>query len=356
MAFTYKILSVFGIDIVLHWSFVLLIVGIFLINPAISFLWLTVFFFVTLHELSHSLVARRYGIKVNRILLVAIGGVSMMDVSNIKPTDEIKMALAGPLFNFVVCLMILGMMFVLNYPLLDWFNAFISAPSTFTLPPLEMLVFFTFWANLLLGSFNLVPAFPMDGGRIFRGLLALRLDYLKATNIARIVSLVIAGFLFIVSAFTLDLWIMVIAFFIAFAAMSEYNSLLVQVYLKKIRLKDLITEDYIILKPNQTVSSAIQKMMARKRFGALVSGKSLKVLSLDDVSQIPRQDWEEKKVSNIAKTVRPSSVNTPADVILQRMNQARRPLLPIVSGKKLVGVVFREDLEKLIRMAEVLRK
>lgn len=357
MVLSYKILSVLGIDIELHWSFIIFIIAIFLLQPIFGLLLLIVFFFVTLHELSHSIVAMRNNIKVRRILLLPIGGMAMIDVTDMSPITEIKMAIAGPLFNFSMAILLLGVAFLLNFPIIDWAYTFIADPGNFSLSFVEMILFYSFYANMILGTFNLlIPAFPLDGGRILRALLALKLDYLKATNIAKTLSLIIAGLLFLLAIYFGDLWIMIIAFFIGFGAMAEYQSLLMHTMLRRIKVKDLISEDYMIVSPNDPLHYVIEDMIIEKKLTTLVKGKILKVLDLKEVSGIPRSKWKSTKAKDVAKEVKPVTIRTTPENILQRMLEDNREMLPVFDRNKLVGVVFKDDIEKMIRIVEILGK
>ncbi|MEM0372644.1 MAG: site-2 protease family protein, partial [archaeon] len=257
MALSYKILSVAGIDIELHVTFLAFIAGLLLFNASLALLLMIVFLFVTIHELFHSLVAISKGIKVSKIVLLPIGGMSVMNISDIKPLTEIQMSVAGPLFNFLMCYLLLGLMSAANLPLANAFDVIQNMNVSFAL-----VVYYSFYANLLLGTFNLLlPAFPLDGGRIFRALLALRIDYLKATRIARNVSLFIAAFLFMLAFLSSDLWIMIIAVFIVIGAVSEYAGLEMHESLRGISVKDVMSRDYIVVKPDDKVVSFVSDAM-----------------------------------------------------------------------------------------------
>ncbi len=137
---------------------------------------------VVLHELGHSLMARRFGVGVRRILLLPIGGMAEFESIPREPRRELLITLAGPAVNFVIAGVFWGLIYLLgalstwNYP---------AAISDF----LDALL----WGNLVMGLFNLVPVFPMDGGRIFRALLATRMSYLRATFFAATVGKIIAA-------------------------------------------------------------------------------------------------------------------------------------------------------------------
>lgn len=178
-----------GIRLQLHFTFLLLVAYIGYVGwtearwPGL--LWgvatiLTLFTCVILHELGHSFTAMRFGIGVRRILLMPIGGMAEMDDIPRQPLREVLIAIAGPAVNFVI----VGAL---------WFLPIEPLPeSTATLYSLSGFVEAVFWANLMMGCLNLLPAFPMDGGRIFRALLSIRLPYLRATFWAATVGKVVA--------------------------------------------------------------------------------------------------------------------------------------------------------------------
>jgi Zn-dependent protease len=211
-----------GIRLAVHNSFLLLLAyvawqgakegGLFGALEAIV-LVLAFFVCVVLHELGHSAAAMRFGVRVPRILLMPIGGMAEFDSIPRQPSKEIAIALAGPAVNFAIIALLWG---------------FVRFPSSWENDPawegVNGFLMQLFLANLLMGTFNLLPAFPMDGGRVLRALLAIRLPYLKATFIASLVGKVLACAL---SAFAFwnSFWLLGILFlFIVFVGEAEYRS------------------------------------------------------------------------------------------------------------------------------------
>ena len=198
MKYSFKIGSIWGIPIELHITFFLLIAAVFVLALPTQqfytfFIVLFLFVFVVFHELAHSVVARRYGIKVRKIILYPIGGVSEIEEIPDNPSQEWRMAVAGPLTSLFLgfALLAVGAIF---FPQLFKITVFVSVTGNF--------LFDLATLNILLGAFNLIPAFPMDGGRVFRALLAERMKYSDATRYAvylgRIfgIAMVVAGFIF----------------------------------------------------------------------------------------------------------------------------------------------------------------
>jgi len=185
MKYTLKLASYFGIPVRIHGTFPLVLVAFgvegWLQDGIRGASWgilivLVVFACVVLHELGHSLQARRFGVRVRDIVLLPIGGMARAERIPENPWQEIAIAISGPLVNFLLAGIIVAVIWVRGQPL-EFDDGFLT----------NLLLI-----NLVLGTFNLVPAFPMDGGRILRGLLATKVSYLTATRFAKNVGQLIA--------------------------------------------------------------------------------------------------------------------------------------------------------------------
>ncbi|MBN2343994.1 MAG: site-2 protease family protein [Deltaproteobacteria bacterium] len=216
MNFSWKIFTAFGIPVRLHFSMVII--------PFLAFTWvegtgieqlivasiLTILLFgsVLLHEFGHALTGRRYGVHTADIVLTPIGGMARMTNIPQNPKQEIAISIAGPLVSFAIA----GVSFAL----------LLVSPQLPVVHPLALeMLHVLFQLNLMLGLFNLIPALPMDGGRVFRGLLALKFSHLKATQIASKIGklLAVAGGIYGIME---SQWTLVfIAFFIYTAAGQE---------------------------------------------------------------------------------------------------------------------------------------
>lgn len=231
-----RLFNIFGIAIHIHVTFLLLLV--FVVPGGIKYLALVlgVFFFVTVHELCHSLVARRFGIEVSRITLFPIGGVASMSKTPDKPTEELLISLAGPLSN----LAIVGIFF---YPMRSLVgDAVLFHPlSTATWP---LTLSYVYWLNLMLAVFNMVPAFPMDGGRILRSALATRLGWVRATRIAVRLGHLFALLFAYLGIVNGNAILFIIAIFVYMAASSEEMQVRVKETLKSFRIRDILPPDF----------------------------------------------------------------------------------------------------------------
>ena len=225
LGWSINLFKVFGIQLAVHASFVLLLAYYgyegWVESGVPGLLWsvglISLFFVcVILHELGHSLTARRYGVRTSRILLLPIGGMAELEQIPRKPSAELLITVAGPAVNFVLVALLLPF---------AWHGIF-NEEEVALYSPAGLVIQLCF-ANLIMGCFNLLPVFPMDGGRILRALLAFRLPYLRATWWAAVVSKVLAPILALVAFFVLHWPMMGILFvFIFFVGDMEYRQTL----------------------------------------------------------------------------------------------------------------------------------
>lgn len=216
MAWSFRIGRLFGIDVRVHVIFLVLVAWVWLgttpepggVPPILQLLLL--FSFVLFHELGHSLVAQRAGIRVRDITIWPLGGLARLEGSTDEPRTELKIALAGPCVNLALALFILPFLLSLE-------NYSFHRPLT--------MIPFIFLANSVIGIFNLMPAFPLDGGRVLRALLGFRMSFLKATEKAVFVSKLLAwAGLFISIIYTGNWWLTVICLFVLWAGSTELRA------------------------------------------------------------------------------------------------------------------------------------
>jgi Zn-dependent protease len=222
--------TLFGIPLYLHPTFLLLPVWVLLTHPGTGpvtalflILWvLTVFGCVVLHELGHALMARRFGIATRDITLYPIGGVARLEGMGRKPSQELAIALAGPAVNLAIALLLSPVALVGLFAMPGEGLSFSLAMG----PGLLAVKFLTLvWAsNIGLLLFNLVPCFPMDGGRVLRALLSMGLGQLRATEIAAGVGLVFAGLIGVLALLMHNPLSVILAVFVVFAGQQELRA------------------------------------------------------------------------------------------------------------------------------------
>jgi Zn-dependent protease len=256
MKLSFKIGSVWAIPIELHLTFILLIIAVFGLavyyNQIYSFILVVfLFVFVLFHELAHSVVARRFNIKVRKIVLYPIGGVSEIEEIPENPSIEWRMAVAGPLTSLVLGAALLGIHFI--FPGIPLFPA-----STLVISSGNLLLDLGY-LNLLLGAFNLIPAFPMDGGRVFRALLAERMKFSDATKYAAYIGRIFGIFLVVVGFF-FNFVLILIGVFIYIGASEEAEQTIVSTTLASVRVKDVMQSEVDCVRPDQTIAEAMEVM------------------------------------------------------------------------------------------------
>ncbi|MBN1355677.1 site-2 protease family protein [bacterium] len=253
---------------------------------------LLLFLSILLHELAHALIARARGIPIRGITLHVFGGVAEMKQEVEDPKSEIKMAAAGPATSVAI-----GLLFGLLTLLSD---------SVF----LRAMFGYLFYINLLLAAFNLIPGFPLDGGRILRAILWIYTeDMYKATRWASRAGTLIAylfmayGFILMLSGFMFGgIWFVFIGFFLMHATESNYKMLMLKRGLTGMKVENLMVRNVNSVSPGMPVHELIDAYILKKRhhsFPVLENGNPIGIVTLHDVKEIPREEWSSKTVRDI---------------------------------------------------------
>ncbi len=303
---------------------------------------------VLVHEVAHSYLAKKNGLKINNITLYLFGGVSAMEEVPRNPSVELVMALAGPLTSIGLGILFGALWFGLQGQL--------AASNTF-----GPLVYLLFYLNLALGIFNILPAFPMDGGRVFRSLLAMRMPYIDATRIA-----VATGKLFAYMMGILGLlmglngiWFIIIAFFIYIAAGEEERATVTSMVLEGVKVRDIMTKDVVTIDANASVADTLKLMFEKKHLGYPVveDGKVVGVVTLSDISKVPEERRSTIRVRDImTRNVITLKPDDDASTALQRISQYRIGRLLVMDGSRIAGIISRSDLVKDLELYGIARK
>jgi Zn-dependent protease/CBS domain-containing protein len=352
MKYSFKIGSAWGIPIELHLTFVLLIAAVFfLAYPALYpfFLTLSLFVFVTLHELAHSIIARNYGIKVRKIILYPIGGVSEIEEIPDKPSQEWRMAIAGPLTSILLGAALLGIGLLFSPQLISSLSI-----STVTGNFVIDLAFL----NIFLGIFNLIPAFPMDGGRVFRALLAEHVKYSDATRYAVYlgkilgIAMVVAGFIF--PSYFL---IVIVGLFVYIGASEEGEQTIISTKLAGVRVKDVMLTNVGSVGPQQSISEALEIMFKNRYHDALVE-KEGKYQGIVTWSELMKIAPEQRGGLRVEQMPLKNIFVSPDDSVLEAnktMNREDITLIPVINPaepSKTVGVITSECISSLYEEAK----
>lgn len=291
------------------------------------------------HELAHSLYALRTGVSVRSITLLMIGGVSEMGEGPRAPRDEAWMALVGPIFSLVLGGALLGAGLV---------GADGSFDVRFALVTLGQI-------NLALGVFNLLPAFPMDGGRVLRALLAGRLGPVRATRIAAAVGKAFAIGFALTGLAVGNLVLLLIAFFVWMGAEAEGAGVALREVLRQVRVRDLAGPPVEPVQGAETLDIVVARMVRERRLALPVAegGDVVGVLPLDRVAAVP----PERRATTLVRTVAiPTPDVAPDDdawTALRAMSEANVAELPIEEGGALVGNLAQADIARAVRLREL---
>lgn len=349
-----------GIKVKIHWTFLLLIIWIIGIELergsstgdiafTLGFV-MTVFLCVVLHEYGHALTARRYGIQTDKIMLLPIGGVANIQKMPEKPKEELLIAIAGPAVNVVIA----GLL-ALALPLQDILTR--DPEILIREASLEHFLFLLMVVNIFLVVFNAIPAFPMDGGRVLRALLAMKMTRIQATKVASRLGQFFA-IIFIVAGFFYSLILVLIGVFVFFGAYSE-NMIIQQLeYVKGIPVKEIMIPDFLTLHPDDTLQNAVEKFKHKSDTNFLVmeGDELLGILTLQSLIKGLKSYGENSKVSKIMKQeFQTVKTEEPLNEVLSNTQANKQPFYPVFSDEKLEGVINQGHLNDFIMIQSVLK-
>jgi Zn-dependent protease/predicted transcriptional regulator len=373
---------VLGIPIRLHVSFLILfplIILIFASGPGpvgfgdmeilseplrYSLATATAFLFflsLLLHEIAHFCVAMNYGTKIRSIMLFIFGGLAMMENLPKGPNKEWRIAIAGPLMSFAI-----GGVFLLAY-----FG--VTAVNAMSYEPLLVLLRIIGLLNVVLGIFNLIPAFPMDGGRVLRAFFAKRMQFLKATKRAVFVGktfaviMAIVGFMpdpiILYSTGTVRLpfnpWLTLVAIFLYMAATEEEHATITFATLEGIRVKNVMRTGNASVLDDLPLTELVEKMLAEKNAEYTVVNENGDVRGLVTFSEIKKLSPEQRHPLRVSDVLHPFDrlrdvIAQEAEAIeaLKRMISTKKGVLAVEGEErgKIIGIVTKRDLTMFIEM------
>lgn len=365
----FRLFSLFGFEVKLDLSWLLLALlitwslgaGIFPEEypdlPRRVYAWMGlacaigVFFSIVFHEFSHSLVARQFGLPIKGITLFIFGGVAEMEKEPPNPTSEFLMAVAGPLASFLLAFVFYEIESIAVTR--EWPVSFVGVFDKLA------------YINVVVAIFNLVPAFPLDGGRMLRAALwKWKKDMRVATRISSgigagfgLALMLLGGLSFIQGNLIGGMWWFLIGIFLRGAAMATYQQLLLQDVLRDKPVSDFMRKDPVTVPPSITVQEWVEDYVYQhhfKMFPVVGHSKLLGSISIDRIKQIPRADWPGKTVNDVMEPV--SAANSiPADTMTMKLLSTMvRPDTPsrfmVVENDQLVGMISLKDLQELIAL------
>jgi Zn-dependent protease/predicted transcriptional regulator len=300
------------------------------------------------HELAHSLVAIRQGEKVRRITLFILGGVSQLSEEPKEAWKEFSMALVGPLTSLVIGLVCYGLAFVLR-PISE---------------PLAAMAQYLSFINILLGAFNLIPGFPMDGGRVLRAIIwKVSGNLRKATRFAAMVGQGFA-FLFIFIGFSLmfrgllfdGIWIMMIGWFLLNSASQGYHQIVMRDMLSHVHAEDLMTTDIPTVRSDVSIQQLVDELILRhqgRAFFVADNGTIKGVVCLEDVKKTPREQWSTLRVDQAMTPRENLNMASPDDdgnQILNLLTSKHVNQVPVVKSDKIEGIIYRTDILHFMKL------
>lgn len=345
--------SVSGIKILVHWTFFFLIAWIVFselkgggTTKSIVFnlaLVIAVFACVILHELGHALTAKRFGVATKKITLLPIGGVASLERIPESPKQELLVAIAGPLVNVIIAIFLYFIVPVDDFMHLN-FTETLEVLMGFTW---QNFLFVLFLVNISLAIFNIIPAFPMDGGRILRALLAMRTNRVKATKIASSIGQFIAVF-FLLIGLLYNPFLIIIALFIFLGAYGENQMVQHLALLKGHNVEDAMLLNVSTFKPNDTIDIVVNKLISstENNFVVVENGAVKGVLYHQDIIDNSNKNLQVRDVmSTNFKTV---SSNDNLEEIYKLTHSEKHPFFPVLEHQKLVGVIDNINLNEYI--------
>jgi len=351
--------KVAGIQLEVHWTFALLLIwaGFIEFQNSGNFervavnqgFILVLMACVVLHELGHALTARKFGIKTRRIILLPIGGVATLDKMPEKPGQELLVALAGPAVNVVIAILL-----SLIIPLKSYFNFDnVVVEEMLYAPNWQNFLFYLFIANVMLVVFNLIPAFPMDGGRVLRALLSFKMSRVVATNIAASIGQVLAVVFFILGFFV-NPFLILIAFFIFFGAYGENQMVKRNSLLEGHLVKEATLTNITVLRPDNNVQEVIHILLtsSEKDFVVALDQEIKGIVTQKDVIK------NAKTPSLLVKDIMDksfTSIDESTEIIkvLELVAREKTAFFPVTKNSKLIGAIDTINISEFILLKTV---
>jgi Zn-dependent protease len=355
---SWRAAEVAGIGIYIHVTLVLFMAWVAIggaiatRNPAAALggvvLMALIFVCVALHELGHALTARRYGIRTLDIILLPIGGVARLERMPERPAQELVVALAGPAVNVVIAVVLAMLIAGLRGALPDLTRLTLQGGLLSSLLAV----------NVLMVLFNLIPAFPMDGGRVLRALLALKFPYARATEIAANAGQAIAVVFGVIGLFGNPM-LLFIALFVFLAASEEWALVQARTSLAGLPVSAAMITHFRTLAPDEPLARAVDHLMEgyQQDFPVVEGGRVLGILHRHELVVGLSQSGPQSTVGSLVQPSEDSTTpNEALEVAVRRMQEKGRTTMPVLSQERLVGLLSTENVGELLMVRSALAK
>jgi Zn-dependent protease len=356
-----KIFTVQGIEVKVHVTFPLILIwaavqfgylneSTFSLSGAVfgAVITLLLFVCVVIHELAHSLTATRMGFPVRDIVLLPLGGVSQIERMPEGPAQEFLLAIAGPVSNVIIAGVLTGLGLLVGADI----NLRIDLVSLGWKDALSYLIA----TNLGLAAFNLIPAFPMDGGRVLRALLATVMPYARATALAARIGQSLSWGLGLIGLLTSNLLWLLVAVFIYSGATQEGRMAQIRSVLQDLRVRQAFSRDALFLSPDDPVSRAADLTLEsfQADFPVCDAGRLVGLLTHTDVIRALKQRQPETRVQTVMRTEFP--ILGLADGLFEahrQMTKVGLDALPVMDGEQFLGLLTRRDVSEVYQLLSV---
>ncbi len=346
----------FGTEVQIHWTFFLLIAWIIfsevfsggsldrvLFNSQFI---IAVMICVCLHEIGHALAAKRFGIKTKKMVLLPIGGISTTNITTESPKEEFLITIAGPLVNVLIAVILYFTIPVsdfISYDLGEYFTAL----SDFSV---RTFLFFLFIVNVALVIFNMIPAFPLDGGHVFRAVLDLQLDRVRATHVAVITGNIIALILLLIGLLFNPILVF-LALFLFIGNYSENNLVHQLALLKGYKVSDALLEDITTFEPNDTMEAIVKVILTGSETNFIVVKDNAIVGLLYHTDIIKNSNNRTLLVKDLMTTTfKTIQVDEKLSVAYGLLQNEPNPFFPVMEKDNIVGAIDFSNLHEFLLM------
>jgi Zn-dependent protease/predicted transcriptional regulator len=338
---------IFGVEIRIHLTFGLLLLYVLMTEAAGGYvgpgraLGLTglVFLSVVLHELSHSLASLHSGRVARSVVLLPIGGVTLMDETShqqVNPRQEIRIAAVGPFVNLLLAFVVGGIVMTVT-PELN----IMARPWVHSSNLLRSFV----WINVFIGAVNLLPAYPLDGGRVLRAIFLRGMDPVRATRRAVAISQIFSMLFFVVGLWR-DTWLVLIGFFIFVAAQLEERSAVFHAVLENVSLKEVMLTEFATLSPADTLEEALDKAVhsLQDDFPVVRGPDLVGVVSRQAILEALRAGGNGYIQPVMKRVADVGAVGDSLASAFRKISNGGMTLIPVVDGGRLVGIITLQNL------------
>lgn len=356
MRWSWKICEAAGIGVYIHWTFLLLVGWLLVpragqtIGQTLAFLALVLAMFgcIALHEFGHALTARRFGIPTLDITLLPIGGVARLQRMPEDPVQEFLIAIAGPLVNVAIGVLLIAVLIVIGGA-----SMMLRIPDQIAQLGISgsNFLFLVMLGNFGIVLFNMLPAFPMDGGRILRAVLAMLLDYGTATRVAAFIGQVLAVCIGVFGLLRQEYMLPLLALFVFMGARGEAAMVRTRLALRGMPVRNAMLTRFRSLAPNDTLEAATSELLsgAQHDFPVIDRGQIVGALYRRDLLEALSGTDRQRLVRDVMKPVcRPAHEGDMLETIFHWMNESGCSMVPVVRDNQLIGILTLENVGELL--------